>query len=92
MLAKRFLTFLQPNIQAYFLYQTLKLKKRYYIIDTEAYTVDFYYFMGSGWCLLAYKVLEFTELHPSVFKLKPYVKKSFGSKRSLQTCYTRYLR
>lgn len=91
MLAKRLLNFMQPNVTPQFLYLTLKAKKKFYIINTEVYTVDFFYFIGSNWCLLAFKILEFTELHPSVFRLKPYIKKSFGPRKVVSLVYKRHL-
>lgn len=82
---------MEPNVTPGFLYLTLKKKKKYYFVNTEMYNVDFFYFMGSNWCLLAYKVLEFTELHPSVFRLKPYTKKSFGPNKLAPLSYRRHL-
>lgn len=92
MLAKRLLVFMEPNVRSQFLFLTLKLKKRNTILENEAYMVDFYYFMGTNWCLLAYKVLEFTELHPSVFRLKPYVKKGYVPKRILTTYINKHIK
>lgn len=80
MLAKRMLNIMDDNITALFNAKIMKFKKRYYTRFTEMYTVDFYYFMGSSWCLLAFKIVEFTKLHPSVFRLKPLQKCNFVRK------------
>lgn len=48
MLAKRLLNFMQPNVTPQFLYLTLKAKKKFCIVNTEVYTVDFFYFIGSN--------------------------------------------
>lgn len=77
MLAKRMLNLMEDNITPLFKIKIMRFKKKYYTRYTEMYTVDFYYFMGSAWCLLAFKVLEFTKLHPSVFRLKPLGRCSF---------------
>jgi len=77
MLARRMLNIMEDNITPLFRLKIMKFKKRYYTRFTEMYSADFYYFMGSSWCLLAFKVLEFTKLHPSVFRLKPLRRCSF---------------
>lgn len=91
MLAKRMLSIMDDNITPLFRLKIMRFKKRYYTRFTEMYMADFYYFMGSSWCLLAFKILEFTKLHPSVFRLKPLQKCNFVRKRQKRFIGVRHL-
>lgn len=81
-LIKRFLNFIDINVRVKFLTKLFTSKKRFTSLVTELYTVDFFYFIGSSWCLLIFKILEFTSLNPSVFRLKPLKKRTFIPRRS----------
>lgn len=82
LLAGRLLNFVEPSIKPAFLLKSLKLSRKPLPILSEMYKADFFYFIGSDWCLIVFKVVEFTSLNPSVFRLKPLKKRSFWPKRS----------
>jgi hypothetical protein len=91
MLAKRLLNFIEPNINPLFLFKILGLRKKYSSIFTEMYTVDFYYFMSSKWCLLLFRVIEFSKLHPSVFRLKPLKPRGYVPQKLTVNLYNRHM-
>lgn len=83
---------MEDNITPLFRIKIMGYKIKRFDRFTEMYTVDFYYFMGSTWCLLAFKVLEFSKLHPSVFKLNPFRKKGFYLRFSKISFADRFLK
>lgn len=91
LLLKRLLNFLDKNIQVAFFNKILQLKVKKIYFITEFYNVDFFYYISGSWCIILFKVLEFTALNPSVFRLKPLKKKKFAIKPILYTKFNRYL-
>lgn len=77
-LLKRFLNFIEPNLNVKFLEKNFPFtKKLHKNNDLEVYLAEFFYFIGCNWAVLVFRLIEFSKLDSKVFNLKPLSSKYF---------------